>query len=70
MRKVEARGRVAARVVRARRSSRDWPRRYGRALVVADAVDLHYVENWSFVQDLHILLRMVKAVVAPGATAH
>ena len=44
------------------RSSLDWED--------ALRLDLYYVENWSFVQDLHILLRTVKAVVAPGATAH
>jgi lipopolysaccharide/colanic/teichoic acid biosynthesis glycosyltransferase len=37
-----------------------------------DAVrlDLYYVENWSFVQDIQILFRTIKAVVAPGDTAH
>lgn len=33
-------------------------------------LDLYYVENWSFTQDLHILFRTIKAVVAPGRTAH
>lgn len=33
-------------------------------------LDLYYVENWSFTQDLQILFRTVKAVVAPGRTAH
>lgn len=33
-------------------------------------LDLFYVENWSLVGDIAILLRTVKAVVAPGATAH
>lgn len=33
-------------------------------------LDLYYVENWSFTQDLQILFRTVKAVVAPGETAH
>lgn len=33
-------------------------------------LDLYYVENWSFTQDIIILFRTVKAVVAPGATAH
>ncbi|MEW2013652.1 MULTISPECIES: sugar transferase [Microbacterium] len=33
-------------------------------------LDLYYVENWSFVQDLHILLRTFRAVLAPGASAH
>ena len=37
-----------------------------------DAVrlDLYYVENWSFIQDIQILFRTIKAVVAPGETAH
>ncbi len=38
MKKAETRARTAARVVRARRSSRDWPRLYGRGLVVTDAL--------------------------------
>lgn len=29
-------------------------------------LDLYYVENWSFMQDLQILFRTVKAVAAPG----
>jgi len=33
-------------------------------------LDLYYVENWSFTQDIQILFRTVKAVVAPGETAH
>lgn len=33
-------------------------------------LDLYYVENWSFMQDITILLRTVRAVVAPGASAH
>ncbi|MDT0156393.1 sugar transferase [Microbacterium sp. ARD32] len=33
-------------------------------------LDLYYVENWSFTQDIHILFRTIKAVVAPGKTAH
>lgn len=33
-------------------------------------LDLYYVENWSFTQDLHILFRTIKAVIAPGRTAH
>lgn len=33
-------------------------------------LDLYYVENWSFTQDLQILFRTVKAVVAPGNGAH
>lgn len=36
-----------------------------------DAVrfDLYYVENWSFTQDMQILFRTIRAVVAPGETA-
>ncbi|WP_232304592.1 sugar transferase [Microbacterium sp. XT11] len=33
-------------------------------------LDLYYVENWSLTQDIIILFRTVKAVVAPGASAH
>ncbi|APH45795.1 polyprenyl glycosylphosphotransferase [Microbacterium sp. 1.5R] len=33
-------------------------------------LDLYYVENWSLIQDLIILFRTVRAVVAPGASAH
>lgn len=33
-------------------------------------LDLYYVENWSFVQDVQILFRTIKAVVVPGGTAH
>ncbi len=33
-------------------------------------LDLYYVENWSFTQDIHILFRTIKAVLAPGRTAH
>ncbi|MFT4230899.1 MAG: sugar transferase [Microbacterium sp.] len=33
-------------------------------------LDLYYVENWSFTQDLQILLRTVRAVVAPGASTY
>ncbi|MCC4248535.1 MULTISPECIES: sugar transferase [Microbacterium] len=33
-------------------------------------LDLFYVENWSLVGDIVILFRTIKAVVAPGATAH
>lgn len=33
-------------------------------------LDLYYVENWSFTQDIVILLRTFRAVVAPGETAH
>lgn len=33
-------------------------------------LDLYYVENWSFTQDIVILLRTFRAVVAPGQTAH
>lgn len=32
-------------------------------------LDLYYVENWSFTQDIQILFRTIKAVVAPGETA-
>lgn len=32
-------------------------------------LDLYYVENWSFVQDLQILFRTAKAVIAPGEGA-
>lgn len=44
------------------RSSLDWE----------DAVrlDLYYVENWSLVGDLAILMKTAKAVVAPGESAH
>lgn len=44
------------------RSSLDWE----------DAVrlDLYYVENWSLVSDLAILMKTAKAVVAPGESAH
>jgi exopolysaccharide biosynthesis polyprenyl glycosylphosphotransferase len=33
-------------------------------------LDLFYVENWSLMGDINILWRTVKAVVAPGASAH
>ena len=33
-------------------------------------LDLYYVENWSFMQDIQILFRTLSAVVAPGRTAH
>lgn len=33
-------------------------------------LDLYYVENWSFTQDMQILFRTFKAVLAPGNTAH
>lgn len=33
-------------------------------------LDLYYVENWSLMQDLIILFRTIRAVVAPGASAH
>ncbi|WP_307785493.1 sugar transferase [Microbacterium hibisci] len=33
-------------------------------------LDLYYVENWSFTQDIQILFRTIKAVIAPGETAH
>lgn len=32
--------------------------------------DLYYIENWSFTQDIVILFRTIKAVVAPENTAH
>lgn len=32
--------------------------------------DLYYVENWSFTQDIQILFRTIKTVIAPGSTAH
>lgn len=32
--------------------------------------DLYYIENWSFTQDLLILFRTFKAVLAPGDSAH
>lgn len=44
------------------RSSLDWE----------DAVrlDLYYVENWSLVSDLAILVKTARAVIAPGESAH
>lgn len=36
----------------------------------AIALDLHYVANWSVATDIGILLRTLRAVIAPGATAH
>lgn len=33
-------------------------------------LDLYYVENWSLTQDVVILFRTIRAVVAPGASAH
>jgi exopolysaccharide biosynthesis polyprenyl glycosylphosphotransferase len=38
----------------------------------SDAIrlDLYYVENWSFLGDLAILLKTVRAVIAPGDSAH
>lgn len=33
-------------------------------------LDLYYVENWSLTQDIVILFRTIRAVVAPGASAH
>ncbi len=33
-------------------------------------LDLYYVENWSFTQDIQILFRTIRAVVAPGDSAH
>ncbi|MFB7893152.1 sugar transferase [Microbacterium sp. NPDC056044] len=41
------------------------------SLTWEDAIrlDLYYVENWSFMQDLQILFRTVKAVLVPGDSA-
>lgn len=33
-------------------------------------LDLYYIENWSLTQDIIILFRTVRSVLAPGATAH
>ena len=33
-------------------------------------LDLYYVENWSFTQDLQILFRTIRTVLRPGRTAH
>lgn len=33
-------------------------------------LDLYYIENWSFTQDIIILFRTVKAVIKPEDTAH
>ena len=33
-------------------------------------LDLYYVENWSFMQDMQILFRTFRAVLAPGGGAH
>lgn len=33
-------------------------------------LDLYYVENWSFVQDIQILFRTFRAVIKPGDSAH
>lgn len=33
-------------------------------------LDLYYVENWSLTQDIVILFRTIRAVVAPGSSAH
>ena len=33
-------------------------------------LDLYYVENWSMIGDIAILFKTLKAVVAPGETAH
>jgi lipopolysaccharide/colanic/teichoic acid biosynthesis glycosyltransferase len=33
-------------------------------------LDLSYVENWTLVGDLTILLKTAKAALAPGETAH
>ncbi|GIG53420.1 sugar transferase [Demequina activiva] len=43
------------------RSALDWDQ--------AVRLDLYYVENWSLISDIHILLRTVKAVVLPGDSA-
>lgn len=42
------------------------------ALSWEDAIrlDLYYVENWSFTQDIQILFRTIRAVIAPGGSAH
>lgn len=32
-------------------------------------LDLYYVENWSFMQDIIILFRTVRSVIVPGSTA-
>lgn len=42
------------------------------ALSAEDSIrlDLYYVENWSFAQDMQILFRTFKAVVRPGNTAY
>ncbi len=44
------------------RSSMDWAH--------AVRLDLYYVENWSLITDVVILLRTFRAVIAPGETAH
>lgn len=44
------------------RSETDWES--------AVRLDLYYVENWSLLGDVAILFRTVKAVVAPGGSAH
>ncbi|WP_292709946.1 sugar transferase [Microbacterium sp. 67-17] len=33
-------------------------------------LDLSYVENWTLVGDLTILLKTARAALAPGETAH
>ncbi|MEZ3159115.1 sugar transferase [Microbacterium sp. BWT-B31] len=33
-------------------------------------LDLYYVENWSFTQDIQILFRTIRAVLVPGDSAH
>lgn len=33
-------------------------------------LDLYYVENWSFTQDIIILFRTIRAVIKPGDSAH
>lgn len=44
------------------RSSLDWEK--------SVRLDLYYVENWSLLGDLVILVKTLKAVVLPGQTAH
>lgn len=33
-------------------------------------LDFYHVENWCFTQDVRILFRTIKAVLAPGESAH
>lgn len=44
------------------RSTLDWES--------AVRLDLYYVENWSLVGDIAILLKTIKAVIVPGESAH